>query len=225
MPVLFVAGKGTRFHILSGRIEIALASAILVAAVCIVFNPAYDARLGRDIAHYGWSQHVSKLLFVWIWGYFFYFFSSALRIWSRWHNGPPMTRGPVDFGLTAVALALGGAGAVIAVLRLVNGPMDWPRLVPMSAALLVFGILDIKGYVRPSGHFEDAYLAHGSRLYFAWWMLLMGPLLRSHFWGGASSLSSSILVIGLYVALRSFWLRQLRIAGSAPTDVPRSSLG
>lgn len=223
IPVLFFARKGTRFHIALGRIEIGVGTVVLAGAACIIFNPAYSARLQLDIAHYGWSTHVSKLLFAWIWGYFAYFFYSGLRIWYRKRGRGPMTHGICDYALSAVALALGGAGTLIALLHLVKGPLDWPRLVPMSAAMVVFAIGDIVSYARPPTTFRAAYLAHGSRMYFAWWMLLMGPLLRSHWWGGPLSFASAVVVVGGYLALRTYWLRQLRRADHRPDEVARTA--
>ncbi len=76
----------------------------------IIFNPAYVARLQSDVARYGWSPHVSRLLFAWIWGYFFYFFFSSRRIWSRWRAPDLLTAGTPDYVLTGLALLLGGAG-------------------------------------------------------------------------------------------------------------------
>ncbi len=110
MPVLFFAPKGTSRHVLAGRGETVLATTLLVAGAFIVFNPAYVARLQSDVARYGWSPHVSRLLFAWIWGYFFYFFFSSRRIWSRWRAPDLLTAGTPDYVLTGLALLLGGAG-------------------------------------------------------------------------------------------------------------------
>ena len=206
MPLLFLGPKGTPLHIRCGKAVVVIAIVLLVAAAAIVLNPEYVERLNRDAVRYGWSGHVSRALFLWIWGYFFYLFFSGLRVWFRW--GRSKDFGAIDVGLTGVGLLLGGAGTVISVTRVVDGPLDWPRLLPMSATMLVFAALDIRSFRRPFRTFREAYFAHGSRMYFSWWMLLMGPLLRNAEWGATESIVSSLGVVAAYVLLRQLWSRQ-----------------
>ncbi len=87
----------------------------------------------------------------------------------------------------------------------------------MSIAMLAFAIVDVASYRRPRRTFRSAYLEHGSRMYFAWWMLLMGPIIRSHHWDGLTSLLSTVLVLGAYAGLRVHWQRQLAAASSRST--------
>lgn len=219
-PILFVARKGTPFHVAFGKAMVLLGTVVLVTAIAILFNPAYTERFEEDIVRYGWRTDVSKTLFVWIWGYYLYFLYSGWRIWLRWRAGT-LSRGPIDYGLTAVALLLGGVGTVLGLVSAAEPPLDYPRLLPMSLAMLVFGLLDLRSYRRPATEFRSAYVAHGSRLYFGWWMLLVAPLLRSPDWGTALSFASTALVLVGYVGLRWWWLRQLSTAEAREERGPR----
>lgn len=219
-PILFVARKGTPFHLAFGKAMVLLGTVVLVAAAAIFFNPEYTDRLQEDIARYGWRTNVSKTLFVWIWGYYFYFLYAGLRIWLRWRDGT-LSRGPIDYGLTAVALVLGGVGTGLALVTALDPPFDYPRLLPMSLAMLVFGLLDLRSYRHPATDFRTAYLAHGSRMYFGWWMLLMGPVLRSPDWGNTLSFASTAFVLVGYLVLRWWWLRQLATSEAREERSPR----
>lgn len=214
-PVLFVLKKGTRFHVAYGKAMVGLGAVVLLAAAAIFFNPDYTQRLQHDIVHYGWRTNVHKVLFAWIWGYFFYFLCTGVRIWLRRRDGATLSRGPVDYALTAIGLGLGGAGTALSLVQALHPPLDWPRLGPMSVAMLVFAIFDLHSYRHPEMSFRTAYLAHGSRMYFGWWMLVMGPILRSPDWGGWLSFWSTAGILAGYVLLRWWALKQL---GSSTTE-------
>jgi hypothetical protein len=232
MPVAFLARKGTRFHRALGRLLLHLSIVLLAFALLTLANPGFLAYWAENVARHNWTRFLSVFglgrgFLVWVATFYGYFYFSALRVWPRWQSRHAVRRlGPgslLDYALTALALGIGGYYGVVAAVQMIVSSDNYPRLVPMSLALLGFAVFDLVTYVRPIRSFTTAALTHGVRLYMAWWMLLVGMLIRrkEEVTAGVSTMTAFVgtgtvwvLLVGLFLYWR--WQVSRGPAGVVP---------
>lgn len=189
LPVLFIAKKGTPFHKKTGKVLLVVSVALVVFAILTVVNPPFLAYWADDIRRNGWQRFLSifglgTAFLWWFAALYSYFFFSALRVWPRFRAARAGRRSSnwFDYLLTAIALTVSAYYWGIAVYYAIVSP-GFPRLLPLSTAMVGFGLWDLVTYFRPVTSFRVAALTHGSRMYIAWWMLMIGVLIRQ---GGLS---------------------------------------
>lgn len=102
----------------------------------------------------------------------------AAAILSGAHHAGKRTSNWFDYCLTALAFSVGCYYGTISVIEAITSSYSYPRLLPMSLAFVGFGLWDLVTYFRPIDSFRVAAITHGCRLFAAWWMLIVGMLIR-----------------------------------------------
>ena len=227
MPVLFLARKGTPFHISVGRLIGAISIVLVGSAILTVINPPFEQYWANDITIHEWRYFLSifglgTAFLWWVAAVYGYAFFSALRVWPRLKAQRAGSRSSnwLDYFLTAIALTIGSYYGTISVIQAVTSESVYPRLLPISIVFVGLGLWDLVTYFRPISSFRVAALTHGSRLFVAWWMLIVGVLIRQRQHvaandGGVSEYTVNSLLLVVFLALLFYWNRQVSPAASA----------
>ena len=126
-----------------------------------------------------------------------------------------LSAGVIDYALTAIAFGFGGYYGFISVYQAIDSSYAYLRLLPMSVALFTFAVWDVLTYLRPTQRWNVSYFSHRLRMYMAWWMLLVGLLIRqssdyiSERQNIAGEYGTKVLVFLVLGALCLYWRRGL----------------